>query len=267
MRKKLKRLLGYADKTAKRELAAHRKTISRLVAGALRSGRPLTVRNRNALNNALAGMNDCAEVLDACSYLKAKVMKPSTDFDNIRLVRDFVGYKDRVRQAFSNARKRGHVYVAWKRVPEEFVYVGQARDHGRLTGNGHTKLGFASAKPATTLSLIFPRRSSKKTLDDIEGSLLALIKYTCEDRPTWLNEKNGAVPCEGKLAVGSRMLQEAARFLREASNGLHRLRTRKRTKPKHDERPKLPSLVVKTMSGMSADSAQPASPSIGASAT
>lgn|SRR5574340_194360 len=141
-----------------------------------------------------------ARILDATGYLEDKVLRSETSsIIDVRVKSDLRSVQDQIEYMFvtKEAPDRGFVYIAWCARPEEYWYIGKAKNDGRLNLASHGKLAHAIAH-ATQLSLIFPSQSREEILAGVEAAVLAVIEsYTgnlpkLNDRRERVVENNGA---------------------------------------------------------------------------
>ncbi len=171
---KLRSLHDAARRHSEAELARHTRTLSRLVASVLKDGTwaDSSARARHELQSVSEAARVAAYHLDAASFIAAKVLDARhAKVVDIRLKYGLAEAQRQILDKFASgdAPRRGFVYVSWSRKPEEFYYVGKARGVERLNLSAHGKLANTVGR-ATTLSLIFPSRSSDETLSGVEAS-------------------------------------------------------------------------------------------------
>lgn len=165
---------------------------------------------------AIKDANDAADLVDAAEYVREKVLSRSGHpILDIRLSRgggqanELKRAQEQIDKLFDSnaAPRRGFVYVAWSRRPDQFYYVGKAKSVLRLNLRAHGNLVSAINK-ATVLSLLFPTRSSEETLLGVEASVIALVQSFTGKSPR-NNTRLGSVPV-GKAAAD---LLDLGRFL------------------------------------------------------
>lgn len=194
---KLRSLHDAARKRSSAELARHTRNLARLLASALKDGTwaDPSARAKQDLLSAADAARVAAYYLDAASFIATKVFSPGyAKIVDIRLKYDLVEAQSQILEMFASAQapRRGFVYVSWSRRPEEFYYVGKARAVERLNLSAHGKLANTVGR-ATTLSLIFPSRSTDETLSGVEASVMALIESHTGRLPE-LNARAEQVP-------------------------------------------------------------------------
>lgn len=129
-------------------------------------------------SEAILDAHHAAELIDACTLLEQKVLECSAagvGFHDVSLagVTDYARIRERIEAECDIAR--GFVYVAWKRRPEVFYYVGRATSVARIQQlDRHGKLLEAS-RSATTLTLVKPSQSTETNLVAVEASILTII--------------------------------------------------------------------------------------------
>ena len=114
------------------------------------------------------------------------------------------------------AKARGFVYVAWRKTPQRFLYVGKATNVDRLNLAAHGNLARATAD-ATLLSLIFPSISREDYLLGVEASVIELVECLTGDLPE-LNTRTGAVP----HSAATENLDALASFLGKVATDISR---------------------------------------------
>lgn len=82
----------------------------------------------------------------------------------------------------SNKMGRGFVYLAWKSKPEAYFYVGKAGSSKRVNVDSHGKL-LESLKKASYFTLVFPSKSTRENLSNLEAAIINLIEYRIGDVP------------------------------------------------------------------------------------
>ncbi|HEX2878153.1 MAG TPA: hypothetical protein VHO25_01325 [Polyangiaceae bacterium] len=155
---------------------------------------------------AIKAANDAADLVDAAEYVREKVLSRSGHpILDIRLSRSggkanaMKRAQEQIDKLFDSnkAPRRGFVYVAWSRRPDQFYYVGKAKSVLRLNLRGHGNL-VSAINEATVLSLLFPKRSNEETLLGVEASVIALVQ-SFKDKGPHNNTRLGSVPV-GKAA-------------------------------------------------------------------
>lgn len=175
-------------------------------------------RFRNRLDKVTDEVKLLSLPIDAAEYLNSKVISASNRFyveiDSTK--NDFDSWRDLIRDSYATGEipDRGFVYVAWRKRPETYYYVGLASSDTRIDLTGHGKLT-AALHQATCLSLIFPGQSTHETLAGVESALLSLIEIKMGEMPT-LNVKRESV----RPHIGSTDLSVLAGMLRRIAKTL-----------------------------------------------
>lgn len=199
---KLRQVFDKLEKTSRSDLQRQIRSIARLAADALKGDvwRNVSVKTDKAILDAAAEARRSAVILDATGYLEDKVLRSETSLIvDVRLKPDLRYVQDQIVHMFdtNEAPDRGFVYIAWSARPEEYWYVGKAKNDGRLNLASHGKLAHATAH-ATQLSLIFPSQSRTEILAGVEAAILAVIEShtgalpQLNDRRERVVENNGA---------------------------------------------------------------------------
>lgn len=165
---KLRQVFDKLEKTSRIDLQRQIRSLARLAADALQNDawRNVSARTNKALLDAAAEARRLARILDATGYLEDKVLRSETSsIIDVRVKSDLRSVQDQIEYMFmtKEAPDRGFVYIAWCARPEEYWYIGKAKNDGRLNLASHGKLAHAIAH-ATQLSLIFPSQSREEIL-------------------------------------------------------------------------------------------------------
>ncbi len=199
---KLDRMCIAADRDARNLLRRHVHDLSLLVAAALKTGKwaDLPVKSQLLIHETADQAVDAADLADAADFVSTKVLSA----DNGKVVDlksngDFRTVQDRILDLFETKQvpARGFVYVAWSARPEEFLYVGRAKDSGRLTLAAHGKLAHATAS-ASTVSLVFPTQSRDETIRSLEACIIRLVEHATGELPK-LNARRERLPMGNSL--------------------------------------------------------------------
>lgn len=175
-------------------------------------------RFRSRLDKVTDEVKSLSLPIDAAEYLDSKVTSASNRkfFEMVLKKYDFDSWRDLIRGSYATGKipDRGFVYVAWRKRPETYYYVGLASSNNRIDLTGHGKLTEA-LRQATCLSLIFPGQSTHETLAGVEAALLSLIEIKMGGMPT-LNIKRELV----RPHIGSTDLSVLAGMLRRIAKTL-----------------------------------------------
>jgi hypothetical protein len=136
------------------------------------------------LDDIIESHSEAASAVDAASHLleqlplRGLTSRPSDH--RVPQIRDHNDVKHFLKEVESR-NARGCVYVAWRKKPFEFLYIGKAGadDSGkikRLTDPKHVDLSHA-LKTAQYLSLIHTKKTSANTLLKLEACLLELYFF------------------------------------------------------------------------------------------
>jgi len=197
--------------------------LAKLLVSILRDERwnELSKADLRALAEAIKSSREAATQLDAAVYVQDRVLlAQNSAVLDVRLSHgDLRRAQEEINEAFETKAvpKRGFVYVAWRKTPERFVYVGKANSVDRLNLATHGKLAMAATGDATLLSLLFPTQSREEILFDVEASVIELVRSCTGEKPQY-NEKNEKVP----QGSGSKRLVDLAAFLDSIATGLDR---------------------------------------------
>jgi hypothetical protein len=130
--------------------------------------------------------------------------------------RDRRSLREGIRAKLHN-NNRGYVYVAWRRRPEAYFYIGKAGSNDRVNLDQHGKLLEAlKSGRATTLSFVFPSKSTKMNVTDIEAALLQLVV----SRTGHLPKENSRRESIGFVYNHGSKLVEVAKMLEQIRKGL-----------------------------------------------
>lgn len=220
---KLRQVFDKLEKTSRSDLQRQIRSLARLAAGALQNDawRNVSARTDKALLDAAAEARKLARILDATGYLEDKVIRSETSLIvDVRLKSDLKSVQEQIEHMFGTkeAPDRGFVYIAWCARPEEYWYIGKAKNDGRLNLASHGKLAHATAH-ATQLSLIFPSQSREEILAGVEAAVLAVIESHTGNLPK-LNDRRERV-IENN---GAKELRLLSNFLGSIADDLHRER-------------------------------------------
>ncbi len=209
---KLDRMCARADRDARIRLQRHMRNLALLVATALKTGKwaDLPVKTQLKIEDTANAAIDAAELADAADFVSNKVLTADNGrVIDIRSNSDFHAIQERILGLFESkeAPPRGFVYVAWSARPEEFLYVGRAKDSGRLGLTAHGKLAHATAS-ASTVSLLFPTQSRANTIESLEACVIRLVEEATGSLPK-LNSRRETLPLGDSL----RELERLAAFL------------------------------------------------------
>lgn len=223
---KLRQVFDKLEKTSRIDLQRQIRSLARLAADALQNDawRNVSARTDKALLDAAAEARRLARILDATGYLEDKVLRSETSsIIDVRVKSNLRSVQDQIEHLFmtKEAPDRGFVYIAWCARPEEYWYIGKAKNDGRLNLASHGKLAHAIAH-ATQLSLIFPSQSREEILAGVEAAVLAVIESHTGNLPK-LNDRRERV-VENNGAEELRLL---SKFLGSIADDLHceRLKT------------------------------------------
>jgi hypothetical protein len=194
-----------------------------LVADVLKNDawRNLSAKTNKELDNAAEEARRLGRILDATGYLDDKVLRPENALViDVRLKSDLKAVQDQIEHMFetNEAPNRGFVYIAWCAKPEDYWYVGKAKNDERLNLASNGKLARATAD-ATQLSLLFPSQSKPDILAGVEAAMIAVIESRTGGLPK-LNAKRERV-VENR---GTEELRSLSGFLWSISDDLHRER-------------------------------------------
>lgn len=211
------------EKTSRSDLQRQIRSLARLVADALQNDawRIVSARTDKSLLAAATEACRLARILDATGYLEDKVLRSETSLTiDLRLKSDLKSVQDQIEYMFEtkDAPNRGFVYIAWCARPEEYWYIGKAKNDGRLNLTSHGKLAHATAH-ATQLSLIFPSQSREEILAGVEAAVIAVVESHTGNLPK-LNDRRERV-IENNGAEELRLLSN---FLGSIAADLHRKR-------------------------------------------
>jgi hypothetical protein len=150
------------------------------LAASVRAAVSDTMTIRVPLEGTDAGIklsNDAVVALDAVTHIAKEFLGRPHLIHDLPMPKDLDGCKKAISEAFKSKKvpKRGFVYLAWTAAPEVFYYVGLGGSDARLDLDKHGKLAWSLAS-AETLSLMFPERSDKRDLGDLEGSVMQLVR-------------------------------------------------------------------------------------------
>lgn len=170
---------------------------------------PTQARSKE-LEEALLETKRSARLFDAAICVNERVLTSSNGAVlDIGLTRDLRRAQRDIYDAFEGGKAppRGFVYVAWRKAPERYFYVGKAGSVDRLNLSAHGKLSRATAD-ATLLSLVFPAQSREEILLDVEASIIELVDSVFGEAPE-LNDRIEPVP----WSTAQKELDQLARFL------------------------------------------------------
>lgn len=197
--------------------------LAKILAPVLRDERwkELTKTDSRVLAEAIKSSREAAKQLDAALYVKERVLLSQNGAAlDVRLSRgDLRAAQEEINEAFETKAvpKRGFVYVAWRKTPERFVYVGKATSLDRLNLAAHGKLAMAATGDATILSLLFPTQSKEDILFGVEASMIELVHAHTGKLPE-LNDRREKVP----TGSGRKRLEDLAVFLSSVADDLDR---------------------------------------------
>lgn len=137
-------------------------------------------------------------VADSASFIRERIL----DSDRAAFFDINLSGKDRSRAALKalidseladqRGRDRGFVYFAWRSKPERYLYVGKAASSARVNLDSHGKLlESLDHEKASRLSFIFPAKSTKDNIANLEAALLNLVEF-----------KTGKLPEENSRTEG-----------------------------------------------------------------
>lgn len=209
---KLGRMCSAADRDARKLLKRHLHDLSLLVAAALKTGKwaDLPVKTQLLIDTAADEAVEAADIADAADFVNSKVLSAGNGrVVDLKTSADFAAVQDRIAELFETKQVpiRGFVYVAWSGRPEEFVYVGRAKDSKRLSLAAHGKLAHATAT-ASTVSLLFPTQSREEIIRDLEACVIRLVEHATGRLPR-LNMRRERQPVGDSL----RELERLGTFL------------------------------------------------------
>jgi len=218
---KLERMCTAADSRGTRELNRNMKELSKLLSLVLHEGKweRLPIKTQGHIEDAAGFVLASAELSDAAEYVNEKVLRPNNGkVVDVKIGSDIRRAQAQIDALFESgeAPKRGFVYVAWSARPERFLYVGKAKSSSRLNLAAHGKLSNAIAH-ASTLSLVFPSRSSDEILRSLEASIILLARFTAPDGLEF-NERYELVP----LGTATEGIQALASFLQGVAENISR---------------------------------------------
>jgi hypothetical protein len=213
LRAKLKAMVGGSHDGGMRELRRALGQLTGAIAETLDSGIDQFDRlkaDRQFLRDEIQAARTAAALIDSCHVLQSRVF-PDADFEAFQLPRSrrresLAGlFEDDIRP-FVGAR--AFVYVAWRKNPEKFFYVGRSENKdgkaSRLFLDNRGKL-LDALHDATVFSVVLaPPRTS---VNDIEASILRVLDD--HDRFPEFNDRQERVPS----AVGTKHLEQLGRFL------------------------------------------------------
>ncbi len=217
---KLRQMFDKLEKTSRSDLQRQIRSLARLAADALKDDvwRNLSAKTNKALLDAAEEARRLAGILDATGYLKDKVLRSETSLIvDVRLKTELRSVQDQIVEMFNTneAPDRGFVYIAWSARPEEYWYVGKAKNDGRLNLASHGKLAHATAH-ATQLSLIFPSQSRAEILAGVEAAMIAVIESHTGNLPRLNDHRERVVENNG-----TKELRLLSGFLGSIADDLH----------------------------------------------
>jgi len=130
--------------------------------------------------------------LDAIGHLLEHVIGPNNAYE-LPVPRGFASANNFLQDELSNGGypNRGFVYIARRKRPEEFFYVGKAGSVSRLRLHAHGPLAYSLNK-CSHLTVIYPLQSRDNTLLKIEASTIAILTHS-NLAPTY-NTKSCRIP-------------------------------------------------------------------------
>lgn len=173
--------------------------------------------DRSAARGAVEDAEVAALLLDACHIIESRLLREreSRCFQEFKLprARAFGSLRrfldDEVRSAVGD---QPFVYVAWKRSPEAYLYVGKSQNNDgkakRLDLDTRGKL-YAALEHATLLTLMLPCPKSASIALDVEAAILRVL----DDRGRFPKANDRAEKVPG--AVGAAHLGQVGQLLCE----------------------------------------------------
>ncbi len=217
---KLRQVFDKLEKTSRSNLQRQIRELAILAADTLKNDawRNISAKTNKALLDAAEESRRLARILDATGYLADKViLSDRSSIVDVRLKSDLRSVQEQIERMFETRETpdRGFVYIAWCARPEEYWYIGKAKNDGRLNLASHGKLAHATAH-ATQLSLIFPSQSRGEILAGVEAAVLAVIESYTGNLPK-LNDRRERVVANN----GAKELRSLSNFLGTIADDLH----------------------------------------------
>jgi hypothetical protein len=209
---KLDQMRDRAFRDGNAELSRNIDSLAKLLASVLRDERwdSLTKADWRQLGDALLHAREGGRLFDAALCIRDRILSARNSYvHDVRLSKNLDETQNEISDAFENelVPRRGFVYVAWRKTPEKYVYVGKAKSADRLNLRQHGPLAVAT-QHATSLSLLFPTQSREDILFGVEASIIELVFHQTGSLPE-LNKRREKVP----EAEGSKRLEALSGFL------------------------------------------------------
>mgnify|MGYP000488249941 CR=1 FL=1 len=140
-----------------------------------------TIKDYGVVYDSATYIKNEIDVYDDKSIIEMPLSNIDRDIDNLNCI-----LQDVINELEVN--NKSFVYIAWKKRPEEYYYVGKAKTSSRINLSSHGNL-LESLKKATYFSLLFPEKATQEVNSNLEAALINLIEYKTGDLPIYNKRK------------------------------------------------------------------------------